>query len=111
MRDYNLYIKDIINSVDSINSFIAGMDFHDFINDDKTFSAVIRKLEIIGEASKKIPAHIKKKIDNIPWKKVAGMRDVLIHDYFGVDDKLVWETIKNDLNILISELKKLNNNK
>ena len=70
------------------------MDFREFCADDKTSSAVIRKLEIIGEATKNIPDNIQKQYPNIPWREMAGMRDKLIHFYFGVDYKLVWTTIK-----------------
>ncbi|MCK5170388.1 MAG: DUF86 domain-containing protein [Bacteroidales bacterium] len=79
------------------------MNFEDFQNDDKTISAVIRKFEIIGEASKKIPDTIKKQNQSIPWKEMAGMRDKLIHDYMGVDIDVVWKTIESDI-ILLDEM-------
>jgi len=97
MRNYGLYLKDIINAISSIEKFIQGMTFQDFEKDDKTTSAVIRKFEIIGEAAKHIPTDLQKKYSNIHWKEMAGMRDVLIHAYFGVDYKLIWTTIKKRL--------------
>lgn len=78
-----------------IEKFVEDMTFEDFKEDDKTASAVIRKFEIIGEATKKIPEAIKKKHPKIPWKEMAGMRDKLIHFYFGIDYKLIWQTIKH----------------
>ncbi|MEK7399158.1 MAG: DUF86 domain-containing protein [Candidatus Poribacteria bacterium] len=93
MRDHKLYMKDIIEAMESIEKFIEGMDFNDFILDDKTSSAVIRKLEIMGEATKAIPEQIKSNFPQIPWKAMAGMRDKLIHFYFGVDYALLWETV------------------
>ena len=93
-RNYKLYLKDILNAIESIEKFVEGMDFEEFKRDDKTSSAVIRKFEIIGEATKNIPDEIRQQYPQIPWKEMAGMRDRLIHFYFGVDYKLVWETIK-----------------
>ncbi len=85
MRKWRAYIDDIIAAMTSIEAFIAGMDFDGFVADDKTSSAVLRKLEIIGEAAKHIPEHVKQKSPHLPWREMAGMRDRLIHAYFGVD--------------------------
>ncbi len=97
MRDYQLYLKDILSAMDSIEAFVEGMSFEEFRTDDKTASAVIRKFEIIGEAKKNIPDEIRQQYPTLPWKEMAGMRDRLIHFYFGVDYKLVWTTIKERL--------------
>jgi len=97
MRDYRLFLQDILKSMDSIQGFVAGMTLDDFIADDKTSSAVIRKLEIVGEAVKQIPSTIREQYPEVTWKEMAGMRDVLIHFYFGVNLKLVWKTIQEDI--------------
>lgn len=97
MRNYRLYLKDILSAIDSIEAFVEGMSFEEFRADDKTASAVIRKFEIIGEATKNIPDKIRQQYPTVPWKEMAGMRDRLIHFYFGVDYKLVWTTIKERL--------------
>lgn len=96
-RNYIVYIHDMYDSVLKGISFIKGINFKTFSKDDKTQYAVIRAIEIIGEASKKIPSQIKKKYPFIPWREISGMRDKLIHDYFGVDTEVVWKTVKEDL--------------
>ena len=97
-----IYLKDINKAIDSINTFIEGLSFEQFKSDDKTASAVIRKFEIIGEATKNLPDLIKEKYPQIPWKDIAGMRDKLIHAYSEVDLKLVWKTIQQRLPELTS---------
>jgi len=97
MRDYRIYLKDIVAAMESIEEFIAGMDFEQFQADDKTASAVMRKLEIIGEAVKQIPSEVREENSQVPWREMAGMRDKLIHFYFGVDYSLVWRAITERL--------------
>lgn len=96
-RDYKLYLTDILNAIESIEKFTEGVSFEEFKKDDKTSSAVIRKFEIIGEAAKKIPDEIRQQYPNISWSEMAGMRDRLIHFYFGPDYKIVRETVKKRL--------------
>lgn len=96
-RDYSLFIKDIMEAIKKIEEFVGNMNFDEFVRDDKTASAVIRKLEIIGEVSKNIPESIRKKYDALPWKDMARMRDKISHVYFGVDYEIVWKVIKERL--------------
>lgn len=96
-RDYKLFIKDIISAMDSIERFVEGINLDEFMQDDKTSSAVIRKFEIIGEATKHFPSWLVEKHLEIPWKRMAGMRDRLIHAYFGIDYRLVWDAIKIEI--------------
>ena len=95
MRDPKLYLNDIIEAMSAIEQFVEGVDFEDFKNDDMRSSAVIRKFELIGEAAKRVPDSIKQEYPDIPWKDMAGMRDRLIHFYFGIKYELVWNTIRD----------------
>jgi len=96
-RDFSDYIKDILISIQDVEEFPSGMIFDEFLQDKKTIKAVIRSLEVLGEASKKIPESIKARYSQVPWKRMAGMRDKLIHEYFGVDLEIVWNVVKNEL--------------
>jgi uncharacterized protein with HEPN domain len=91
------YVEDIIKAMDDATSFVKGMDYETFLRDRKTVYAVVRALEIIGEAAKKIPIAIKNSHPQVPWKKMAGMRDKVIHAYFGIDLKRVWNTVNTDI--------------
>ncbi|MBI2139968.1 DUF86 domain-containing protein [Candidatus Woesearchaeota archaeon] len=95
-RDAGLFFADILQALKAIGAFIAKMDISQFSADDKTSSAVVKKLEIIGEAAKQVPEDIQAKI-KLPWKDMAGMRDRLANSYFGIDFVLVWDVIKKKL--------------
>jgi len=97
MRELRIYLHDILSACESVGTFTAGMDFEAFRKDDKTASAVIRKFEVIGEATKQLPDEFRQAHPEIPWKEMAGMRDRLIHFYFGVDHRLVWQTVTDRL--------------
>jgi uncharacterized protein with HEPN domain len=93
-RDYRVYLRDILQAFRNARQFLEGLSYKEFIDDRKTISAVVRELEIAGEAAKQIPVPVRKKYPQIPWSDMAGMRDKLIHFYFGVDMEIVWETVK-----------------
>ena len=93
-RDISLYIKDILQNMRDAQEFIQGLSYDRFASDKKTFNAVLRSVEVIGEAAKKVPDEIRAKYPSVPWKEMAGMRDKLIHFYFGVDREAVWLVVK-----------------
>lgn len=96
-REYVDYLRDILDAASKADRFIEGMEFADFKADEKTVFAVIRALEIIGEASKRIPQAIRRKYPDIPWREMAGMRDKISHEYFGVDIRRVFDTVRENL--------------
>ena len=96
-RDFRLSRDDIMDSIKKIEKYSSNLTLDEFITDDKTFDAVIRNFEIIGEASQNIPLAIQEKYTNIAWREIKGMRNILIHEYFGVDLNIVWQTIEEDL--------------
>lgn len=107
MRDPKLYLKDILAAISAIEQFVEGIDFETFKTNDMISSAVVRKFEIIGEATKNIPEEIKQKYPTIPWKDMAGMRNRLIHFYFGIKYELVWDTIKKEIPKVKQLIKKI----
>ena len=96
-RDYDIYIDDILGSIKKIEAYTKGKSQQEFMKNSLLVDGVIRNLEIIGEAVKKIPAGIKKNHPKIEWNKIAGLRDILIHEYFGINLEIVWDVIINKL--------------
>jgi uncharacterized protein with HEPN domain len=107
-RDYRSSISDICDSLGFIRDFTIDLDYESFRKDIKTKYAVIRCLEIIGEAVKRLPEEFRAKQNHIPWKVIAGMRDRLIHGYDVVDDSVLWKTVVNDIPDLEQKIKEIN---
>lgn len=106
-KDYKAYLRHILDSIMLIENYTRNLSFEEFEKDRKTIDAVIRNFEIIGEASSKLPKEFTEKYPEIPWKSIIGLRNVLIHDYFGVDVVAVWENIRQKLPELEQQIKSI----
>ncbi len=96
-RNWRVRIEDVLQAISKIEQYIAGMTFETFCTDDRTVDAVVRNLEIIGEASRNVPPPIRRRYPRLPWQKMVGIRNVLIHEYSGVSLPVVWSTVTEDL--------------
>jgi len=106
-KDPKTYLGHIVESCEIIEEYLRDISINDFFKNRQLQDSVIRRLEIIGEAAKYISEDFKKLHQEIPWRKMTGLRDVLIHEYFGIDNNLVWGTIKDNLPRVKEQLKKL----
>jgi len=106
MKSDKLYIGHIIDAISAIEEYVSGMSYDDFSKDKKTQDAVLRKLEVVGEASKRLSDKLMKSLSEVPWKDIIGMRNKLIHDYFGIDVQEVWKRAKEDVPALKATLEK-----
>ena len=95
-RDYKLYLEDILTECHNIRSFVENVSYEDFTSNLEKVYAVAKAFENIGEAVKQLPRELTDKYTNIPWSEIAKMRDVLTHHYFGLDDKILWDTLDDD---------------
>lgn len=105
-RDLRLYLQDILESISAIEEYTRKLSEKEFLSKQQVQDAVLRRFEIIGEAVKKVDENFKREHSDVPWKEIAGMRDILIHEYFGVNLKRVWLVIKNDLPVFKKEITK-----
>lgn len=103
-RDWRLRLEDILEAIGKIRVYTEGMDAEAFCRDPKTIDAVVRNLTIIGEAARMIPSQLEVKYPSVPWGKMRDMRNVVVHEYFGVDTEIVWKTVQSNLPPLVPVL-------
>jgi len=108
-RDPLVFLDDIVEACRKIDLYTAGMTLEQFQGDDRTIDAVVRNFEVIGEAAKNIPADMRARMPEIEWNRVAGMRDVLIHGYFGVELEVVWRAVVESIPVLATAVRKFLN--
>ncbi|MGE5432908.1 MAG: DUF86 domain-containing protein [Syntrophomonadaceae bacterium] len=96
-RDWKILFEDILDSINKIFTYTKDFEFEDFIASSLVVDAVVRNIEIIGEASKNVPEEVKLAASEIPWNKMAGIRNRIVHEYFGVDKSIIWYIVKNEL--------------
>lgn len=104
-RDSRVYLEDILEATRKIASYTAHLSKAAFLEDEKTFDAVVRNLEVIGEAVKKLPEDLRAEHAAVEWKKIAGLRDILIHEYFGLDAEIVWDIVQTKVPVLDREIR------
>lgn len=107
MLRYLLYLEDMLKSAAKVSRYTAGMSFEDFLADERTFDAVVRNLEIIGEAAKNVPPEVRERYRDIEWRKIAGLRDILSHTYFKVSEAILWDVVQNGVPPLAEKVKQI----
>lgn len=106
-RTYDIYLQDIIEAIDRIESYVENTTRSQFESDRMRFDAVVRNLEVIGEAVKRVPNPIRENYPSVAWRKIAGLRDRLIHAYFDIDINIIWDVVQSELPILKSEVQRI----
>lgn len=103
-RDILVYLDDIQESCKKVLRYTRDMNHKQFIQDDKTYDAVVRNLEIIGEAVKHVPENFRHRYPDVEWRKIAGLRDIVAHVYFGINDEIVWDVVENKIPQLLEQI-------
>jgi uncharacterized protein with HEPN domain len=104
-REWRLFLEDILSSCGKIRRYAEGSDLAALKRDEKTYDAIVRNLEVIGEAAKQIPPEVQARMPLVPWRKVGGLRDILIHAYFGIDDAILWDVVSHRIPALEREIR------
>lgn len=103
-RDHLLFLDDIRLSCEKIVRYTKGLTFEQFLADEKTFDAVLRNLIVIGEAVKHLPLDVRERNPQVEWREIAGFRDIAVHEYFGIDEEILWDIVQNEVPSLLAKL-------
>jgi uncharacterized protein with HEPN domain len=106
-RDYRLYLDDMRAAAEKVLRFTQGVDLARFVDDERTFDAVVRNLEIIGEAAKHILAEVQARYPGVGWRNIAGLRDIVAHEYFGIDEDILWDIIMHQVPALLTQVRQI----
>jgi uncharacterized protein with HEPN domain len=106
-RGWRLRVEDILEAINKTQRYVSDLSFDEFCADDKVIDAVVRNLEVIGEAARHIPPEIESRYTDVPWGEMRGMRNILVHEYFGINLSILWHTVKENLPPVIEDLEKL----
>lgn len=106
-RDYRLYLNDMLAAAEKVLRYIRGADLAHFVEDEKTFDAVVRNLEIIGEAAKHVPPEVQARYPGVQWRNIAGLRDIVVHEYFGIDEDILWDIVVNQVPELLVQVQQI----
>lgn len=103
-RDPRLYLDDIISSCEKIQRYTHGMTFPQFVEDERTLDAVVRNIEIVGEAVRRIPEDMRRRHPEVEWIKIVALRNIVAHEYFGIDEEIIWDVVQNEVPLLLSQI-------
>lgn len=109
MRSYRLYLEDILVSAAKVQRYTNGLSFEDFLVDELVFDAVVRNLEIIGEAAKNVPQEVRDRYPDVQWRRIAGLRDVLAHAYFSLEAIALWDIVQDGIPLLVKQVEQILN--
>ncbi|MCI0476523.1 MAG: DUF86 domain-containing protein [Anaerolineales bacterium] len=106
-RDYRLFLEDILECGMRIQSYAASLDFASFVSNQMAYDAILRNLEIIGEAAKNLPPEVRNRYPQVEWRAIAGLRDVMAHEYYGLENETLWNVVEREVPALVNQVKKI----
>ena len=106
-RHWRQFVQDILESIRKVHTYLGNMTYDEFLADGKTQDAVMRNLEVIGEAARHIPEEIRRRYEDVPWAQIVGLRNRLVHGYFVIDPEVIWQICRQDLPLLRTRMEEI----